>query len=163
MKTLTKFVLLLVATFSVSCMIGNKGIAGSGNVVKETRNLSGFTSIRVEKGIEVSLEQNQGFEVVVEADDNLQAHIITKVENGTLVITSEYNSWTNSTKKVFVKMPVVESIDVGGGASLKSKNVLRSDEITIKSSGGGSIREAARGFVASCARCSVSCRSPCCT
>lgn len=140
MKTLSKLALsLFAAALFASCNVGIKSISGSGNIVKENRNLSGFTEIRAEKGLDVRVSQSEGFEVTVEADDNVAPHIITKVENGILVITSEYNNYNDVTKNVVVKMPIIKGIEVSSGASLKSENVLRSDGVTVKSSSGASI------------------------
>lgn len=140
MKTLSKLSLsLFAAALFASCNVGIKSISGSGNIIKENRNLSGFTEIRAEKGLNVKVSQGEGFEVTVEADDNVAPHIITKVENGTLVITSEYNNYTDVTKNVTVTMPVIKAIEVSSGASLKSESVLRSDGVTVKSSSGASV------------------------
>jgi hypothetical protein len=139
MKTLSKLALAIAVTgLFVSCS-GIEGIRGSGNVITQNRNVSDFTSVKAEKGLDVTIDQGNEFQVAVEADDNVQPHIITKVENGTLIITSDYNSYTNVTKNISVKMPVIKSLETGSGASLKSKNILRSDDIIVKSASGSSM------------------------
>lgn len=145
LKLVFSFSKIVIATAIVmtlnSCQFGVHSITGSGNVTTETRELSGeFTHIEAEKGLEVVVEQSPTAAVIVEADDNLQSHIITKVENGVLKINSDYNSYLNvKSKKVTVKMPVIEGIETGTGVSLTSGNILKSDEMTIKANSGSSI------------------------
>ena len=130
---------ILIAFGFTSCKIdiGDKGITGSGNITTQTRNVGNFTKVSAERGLDVVIEMADQTSVVVEADDNLQSHIKTTVENGELTITSDYNSYTNvKSKKVTVKMPVIKGIDIKSGASLKSANTLRSDNFTIETSSG---------------------------
>lgn len=132
-------VALTLASCNANFDLGNS-IKGSGKVVTEKRNLSNFDKVTVANGLECEIVQSDNFEVIVEADDNLIQDIKTKVENNTLVIYSEYNSYINVTsKKVTVRLPKVLSLETSSGASLKSINVLTGEDIKIKSSSGSSI------------------------
>ena len=133
-----KFVcLLLVSTTFLSCgVIETKSITGSGNVIKQTRNVSNFTGVSAGSGINVTVSMADAFEVVVEADDNVQQHLITKVENNVLVITSEYGNYRNVTRNVMVKLPVLKSLNVSSGASLRSSGVLRGENVSVETSSG---------------------------
>jgi hypothetical protein len=140
MKTTFKtFLVLAIGLLFTSCFIDTKGVQGSGNVTKENRSLSGFTNINVDSGMEVTVTHGETFEVIVEADDNVQSHIMTTVENGTLYISSDANTFTDVTKHISVKMPRVEGIEVGSGATLESGNTLRGTNIKITANGGSSI------------------------
>lgn len=130
--------LFAIALFT-SCNIEVKGIKGSGNVTKQNRNLSGFTTVRAESGMDVTIKYGDAFEVTVEADDNVQPHIITVVENGTLIIKSDYNSFTDVTMEVSVKMPAIKGIEASSGSSIESQNTLISDNITIEAGSGSAI------------------------
>jgi uncharacterized alkaline shock family protein YloU len=90
----TKVLLVAIAAFLFSsCNQVFKGIKGTGNVQTEKRTITEkFTKISVSRGLEVILEQGNSVTVEVEADQNLLSHITTKVENGTLVITSDVNA-----------------------------------------------------------------------
>lgn len=138
---ITKIVIAaVVAVLFGSChsniSLGNK-ITGSGNVTKEVRNLSGFTKILVYKGLDCEVQQSDKFAVIVEADDNLHEGITTTVENGLLKIDSRYNGYKNvSSKKIIVQMPVIVTLESTGGASLKSLNTLKGENITVKTSSG---------------------------
>ena len=131
--------LAVVASLLVSCQFNT--ITGSGNVVTEKRNVAGnFTSIKAEKGLEIVLEQSQETEVSVIADDNLQKHITTKIFDGVLVISSDFNSYRNvRMKKVVIKMPKVDAIKISSGAHFESRNTIRSQDLSIESSSGATI------------------------
>lgn len=135
-----KLVLLCTAvSLFASCQFN--GITGSGNVTTEKRNIqSEFKSIEASKGLDIVLEQTNTTSVNVIADDNLQKHITTKVENGVLIISSDYNSYRNvKMKKVIVQMPFIEGITIKSGAKLESRNTIKSPSIAIESSTGASI------------------------
>ena len=90
MKTTLKLIVLLLTLSLTSCN-GNlnliDGIEGSGNVITEKRKIeASFTKIQASTGVEVILEQGSPTEVEVEVDDNLMKYIVTKVENGTLIV-----------------------------------------------------------------------------
>jgi hypothetical protein len=129
----------LICLFFASCQF--QGIKGSGNSTTENRSVdSNFKSIEAGKGIDVIIEQNNEVLVTVIADDNIQKHIVTKVENGVLIITSDTNNFYNvKSKKVVVKMPIIEGIQVISGASVQSRNIIKSNSLSINSSSGSKI------------------------
>lgn len=134
-------VALFCAIFFASCNISSgESITGSGNVTTETRNVGNFKGISTANALDVEIEQSDSFEVVVEADDNLQKHIITRVENGILVIESEINSYRNVTaKRIKIKMPTISSIEATGASSINSINTLISEDLLVDSSSAGDI------------------------
>jgi hypothetical protein len=142
---ITKFIVItLIALFFGSCnrMVGLKSIVGSGNVTTENRTVQGeFKSVEVSNALDLVIEQSNTTEIIIEADDNLQKEITTTVENGVLVIACEYNSFVNiKSKKVTVKMPVIEGLEASSAATIHSKNTLKGDHINLASSSAGTIR-----------------------
>ncbi|MGO4905773.1 head GIN domain-containing protein [Flavobacterium sp. W20_MBD1_R3] len=141
---ITKFILVvLTALLFASCnhSINLNAIKGSGNVTTESRIVDGdFKSIEVNNAIDLVIEQSDKTEIVVEADDNLQKHITTKVENGTLVISFDKNSFSNaSSKKVTVKMAVIDELEATSSATISSKNIVKGENIRLNTSSGASI------------------------
>lgn len=134
---------LLLATAALSltgCVIKNsRSIEGSGNVVEQDRHLSGFSNVRVENGMNLKIEHADKFQVIVKADDNVQPHVMTNIEEGTLVIRSDYNSFTDVTMSVIVRMPMVNKIEADGGTSVQSQNTLVGESIDIEADGGSSV------------------------
>lgn len=118
-----------------------KSIEGSGNVTTEKRNVQGdFKSVEVNNAIDLVIEQSDKTEIIVEADDNLQDEITTTVENGVLIIACDYNHFINiNTRKVTVKMPIIESLQASSSATIKNNNTLIGENIKIDASSGAEI------------------------
>lgn len=133
-----------VALLFSSCGNGIfNGIKGTGNVQKEMRSVSGkFTKISVSRGIEVIVEQGNDALIEVETDQNLLKHIITKVENGTLVVTSDENIYSADAETVHVKLPIIDGLETTSGSNIKCKSILKGTNIAIKSSSGSEIEAA---------------------
>jgi hypothetical protein len=140
---ITKFIIVtLTALLFSSCRYSidsdsfGKSITGSGNVSTESRNVSGdFKSVKVSNAIDLIIEQSDKTEISVEADDNLLNEITTKVENGVLIVACKYSSFVNvESRKVTVKMPVIEALEASSAATIKSTNTLKGETIFIKSS-----------------------------
>lgn len=114
-----------------------EGLDGNGNVITQTRNVDGsFTKIEASRGLNVTLEQAASHFVEVEADENLQEHITTKVENGTLIITSDESIDGAATKNIHVKLPSLTSVQTTSGSSMTTKNSFNGTDIKVKTSSG---------------------------
>ncbi len=61
-------------------------IKGNGQVKKETREVSNFTSLSSQGSMNVQISYGNSNSIVVEADENLLPYIETTVENGKLLI-----------------------------------------------------------------------------
>lgn len=134
---ITKFVIATItALLFASCNFNMNAIEGSGNVTTEKRTVQGdFKNVSVSNAIDLVIEQSDKVEITVEADDNLQREIITKVENGTLVIECKYNSFRNITsKKVTVKMPIIDKIEASSASTVQSVNIIEGEDITLETS-----------------------------
>ena len=113
------------------------GIDGNGNVTTEKRNIEGnFTKIEVSRGLNVTLEQADNYFVEVEADENLQDHITAKVENGTLIITTDENIDEATAKNIRVKLPSLTAIETNSGSSVTTNNTFNGIDINVKTSSG---------------------------
>ena len=141
---ITKFIIVtLMALLFSSCghSMNFNGIKGSGNITTETRAVNqDFKKIEVSRGIKVIVEQSDNKSITVETDDNLQQHIITKIENGVLIIESDEGYNTNETPVVNVKMPVTNGLSASSGSEIISSNTLITENIDVKSSSGSEIK-----------------------
>ena len=141
---ITKFILVaIIALLFASCnhSINLNSIKGSGNITTEKRLVEGnFKSIEVSNSIDVVIEQSDETGIMVEADDNLQKHIITTVENGILVISCDETYFINTeVMKVTVKMPVIEQLEASSDASITSKNTIKGENIALNTSSAATI------------------------
>lgn len=118
--------LALTAIFLLSsCNIHT--IYGSGNIITENRKTALFTGIDAGGSFEVVLKNGPQTEVVVESDDNVIGNIETKVTDGVLHIGFRRNgSFTNALFKVYVTMPDVSRIDLGGASTLTTNGLVKS-------------------------------------
>jgi hypothetical protein len=141
---ITQFIIVvLTALLFGSCnQLGNfKSVTGSGNVTTEKRNVEGdFKSVEVSNAIDLVIEQSNTTEITVEADDNLQKEITTTVENGVLVIACKVNNFISvKSKKVTVKMPVIEALEASSASTINSNSVLKGSSLSLVSSSAATI------------------------
>lgn len=147
---LNKTLLLLTITLMVvSCQFNR--IKGSGNITTENRPVTAdFERIDAASGLEVIVEQSETLGIVVEANDNVQKHITTNIENGVLYLKCDQSNFYNVTKKIVVRLPRIAGLEVSSGANLNSKNTLKCDNISIKSSSGAEANLVIEAEKASC-------------
>lgn len=141
---LTKFIAITIAAIlftSCDFTIHTNRIKGSGHVTTENRNVSSdFKSIEISNALDLEVEQSDKAEIKVIADDNLQNEIVTKVENGVLIISCKYSNFTNvNSKRIIVKMPIIEELQASSASSIKSINMLKGTSINLHASSAANI------------------------
>lgn len=143
MNTTFKILGLLITLALTSCNANlnlGKGIDGSGNIITEKRSINEiFDKISSSSGVTVIVEQGSPTDVEVETDDNLMQYVITKVENGTLVVKVEGNINSMSSIDVRVRMSSISGLESSSGSRISSKNTLKGNSISVKSSSGSEI------------------------
>lgn len=156
---ITKFIVVtLMALLFSSCKYSvdldgfGKSITGSGHITTENRMVHGdFKSVEVSNAIDLVIEQSDKTEIIVEADDNLQKEITTKVENGVLIVACDYNSFINvKSRKVTVKMPIIEGLQASSASSIKSMNTLKGENINVRASSAADINLSIESDIISC-------------
>jgi len=115
------------------------GERGSGNVIKETRNVSGFHGIDVGGAFEVILIKANKEKVVLEIDDNLMPYVTTKVFAGILEIDNKRDFRNPTELKVTIYYKSIDEIDLSGAASIYSDDVLKTESLEIEASGASDI------------------------
>lgn len=133
---------ILVSIFFSSCRFNGNfdGIQGSGNIITQARaHTENFENIQVNGGIQLVVEQSSEKSVIVEADDNIIAHILTKVENGKLIIDSDHSYTTGKTPKVIVKLPIISGLEATSGSNIINNGKLITEKITVDSQSGSLI------------------------
>ncbi|MFT3680410.1 MAG: head GIN domain-containing protein [Ferruginibacter sp.] len=130
------FFVTIAFLFFVSCT----GVNGSGNIITEKRNVDDFKGVAAGGAFEVELT-NGPYAVEVEADDNIMKFISTEVENGVLEIrTKSGYHFNNAHTKIYVAAPEIKLLKSSGAATIKARDLLKSDgKITLESSGSASI------------------------
>lgn len=120
-----------------------KSVQGNGNVKKETRQVSEFTSLSSHGPFDVHIDYGNSNSIEVEADENLLQYIETTVENGKLVIRpkSSMNLRSKSTMTVYVSMTKIHSLQESGSGNITGNGAFQNDGKTdISVSGSGNIK-----------------------
>src|SRR5258705_475785 len=107
-----------------SCHFFHKRIRGTGNVISQARNVSGFYSVDISSAMDLYIKQDSSYSVRVETDDNLQQYIVVKEENGVLYISQQNNVNLDETGKikVYVSAPLFKSVGASGACNIFSEN-----------------------------------------
>ena len=113
-------------------------VHGSGNVVKETREVARFTGIDVGSVFEVTVVAQSEQGVEIEADDNLMPLIQTEVRGGRLHIESDKRFKSGSPVRIRISVQNIDEIEVSGAANVSISD-LKNDAIKIESSGGSKV------------------------
>jgi hypothetical protein len=137
--TLSVLVLFLVTACGLSGGLGFRTVRGSGKVISERRDVSGFVRVDVCCGMELTLTQGGSESLEIEADDNFMPEIVTRVVNGRLAI--EYQDTTNVSYrpsqpvKLYLSAVDLQEADISGGGKLDSES-FSSDRFELRLSGG---------------------------
>ena len=118
-------------------------VKGSGNIVTERRDLTGFKGINVGGIFQVEAAAQKDYGVEVEVDDNLVHRVRTEVRNGILHIDFDGHLKSRGPIVVRVSAPNFESIDASGASSVNLTD-LNSSVLNIDSSGASKIAVAGK-------------------
>ena len=153
MRGLTKiFVLLfIIAAVTTACMspFQPRLVRGSGDVIVEGRDVSGFDKILVEGAGRIILTQGDKESLTIETDDNLMEYIRVEVKGDTLEIGFEDNVVFSSgrgrialdpTDGFIFRISVIDlqAISVSGAADIEMEKI-KTDQFDITLSGAGQV------------------------
>lgn len=135
---LIAFLMLASTGLMGGCVLD--GVKGDGNVVKEDRNVSGFTSLDVSGAFTVYLYQGKTESLTIEADDNLMQYIKTEVKGDRLEIYTDKENIKKFTKmNIYLTFEELEMIDISGAVSIIGDGEMTFDELYIDGSGASDI------------------------
>ena len=125
----------------IGCGIGQPITRGSGNVVSETRDAMGFSSIALLGIGTVDLRQTGNDSLVVEAEDNLLPLLSTRIENGTLKLGVKPNVIVTPTRPVIFHVTVahIDALDVAGSGKIRA-GALKAEGFRASISGSGDVQ-----------------------
>jgi hypothetical protein len=116
----------------------NSGVAGTGNMASEKRDVSDFRGVNVGGVFQVEATAGKDFSVEVEADDNLLSLIKTEVRGGTLRIETEERLSSKNPIRVRITAPDIENLDVSGASKVSLHNISN-ENLIIDASGASKI------------------------
>lgn len=138
-QVLLFLLICLLAGSSCNLLTGENG---NGHVVKQNRQLSPFSKIKIDGVFNVILKQGDVPEVIVETDENLQGLVQTVVEGDLLLLQQKpHTSIGNSTKmNVYVTVNILSELGIGGVGNVSCANTLTQDQLILFTSGVGSTK-----------------------
>lgn len=144
MNTLIRIIVTsIISLLMLSCNFSmnlNEGVDGNKNVVTEDRNISNtFNAIKISQGLELQITQSKAVALSVEADENLQDLIMTKVENNVLSIYSTENIRRAASKKIILSLVDLSSIKATSGSDVSSTNTINSPNLDVSATSGALI------------------------
>ncbi len=122
--------------------IGWRRIKGSGNVITSDRNINRADNIKLAGSFDVEITQGPTTSVRVEADDNFQSYIITRVEGGALVIKTKNNVSFKSEHeiKIYITTNKLERLVLAGSGNIVGKGKFTgSEKLKLQIAGTGDI------------------------
>ncbi|MGV8963959.1 MAG: head GIN domain-containing protein [Candidatus Saccharimonadaceae bacterium] len=146
MNTLQKTILVLsLLALAPLCLI-----AQSSKVVKEKRNLSGFSAINISGSWDALITQGENFSVTIEASKESIDDLLIEVKDGTLYVSNNskrlriniFNK-RNDIRKVHITMPDLQKITASGGSDIIPQTPFRTDDMKIVMSGGSDLKSLA--------------------
>jgi hypothetical protein len=142
------FVILFIAAFVLSaCTINgfeispnNQTVDGSGKVVSESRDVSGFDKVDLKSIGNLTITEGSAESLTIKADDNLMQYITTEVINGTLEIGMKPNLSINPSQSIEYALEVksLSSVALSGFGNITAEKLTGKD-LTVKLSGSGNI------------------------
>lgn len=120
-------------------------VKGSGVVKSETRDVTGFTDVRVLGTGEVILRRTGADSLTVEAEDNLLPLLESRVRNGRLSLGTRDNVNISPTRPIRYHVTVKEltHVEISGSGDIRATDI-DTDRLTAEISGSGSARLAGR-------------------
>ena len=135
--------LLIAALTACGVNLGSgnvERVSGSGNVVTETRNVSGFDGVTITGAGNILIDQSGAESLTITTDDNLLQYITTEVRGGKLVIEFATGVLFDKVKDLTFKVGAknLNSIQVDGAANVEGKNIA-TENLSVKLNGAGAM------------------------
>ncbi|RLD66292.1 MAG: hypothetical protein DRI84_05065 [Bacteroidetes bacterium] len=134
-KILLGIAIALVIYLGVSSFGFFTSIKGSGNVIRETRNLETFHALEAGGEFYITVKQGTPQQVIVESDDNILPIIITKVQHGELKISTEKASIDATKMNITIVVTNINEFDISGASTIKTIGYIKSAKMEIECSG----------------------------
>ncbi|MBN2502308.1 MAG: DUF2807 domain-containing protein [Anaerolineales bacterium] len=140
MKARVFIIIILSMALMSGCVTIDFGntVRGSGNVVNESRAVSGFDEVSLRGVGTLILEQGETEGVEIEAEDNIIDLIETKVVGDKLIVETKpgYNLRPTRGINIYVSLIDISAVDLSGSGDILADE-LESEDLRIEVSGSG--------------------------
>ena len=140
MRTAARALSVLVLAVLIG---GCAQVEGSGNVVSESRDVSGITALEFGEDGDLLVEQTGTESLTITADDNLLPYLKSEVRGGRLIIGNRDGINLRPSTTIVVKLTVrnLNAISLSGDGTIDARGI-NSDQLRISVSGDGRIEAA---------------------
>jgi hypothetical protein len=129
---------LLVVLSVSACDSDVLGVRGSGNVITESRDVSGFNEIAVLGSGEVIVDINGTESLTVEAEDNIMPLLKTEVHNGRLELSIESNISPTTEVEYTISAAALDGVSIAGSGDITATGIA-ADSFNVEISGSGRV------------------------
>lgn len=131
MKIINTTLLLILALLQTACAVYE--------TKEEVRQVTSFSSLDVSGLVEVYITQADSQSIVVKVSGMPITDVITRVEDGTLFVTTK-GFHQGESVQVYVAYVHLEKISTSGSAELTGSNILNADSLLISTADAGDIK-----------------------
>jgi hypothetical protein len=114
-------------------------IHGSGKIVSQIREAEECSGLTIQNIGNVFLTQDNTQSIRIEADDNIINEVITRREDGVLLVGLKEGSYSNVTLRAYISLKTIESLIINGAGNITTQNSLNSDNLELIVNGAGNI------------------------
>jgi hypothetical protein len=142
MKKQTILLIIALVTLVGGCGFKEE-VKGSGNVITETRNVSGIKSVGLAGDAKLEIEQTGSESLTITGDDNILPLIKSEVRDGQLLLSENIDFSHDAEQRLRYKLTVkdLNEISLSGDGSIDAKNIA-TNRLKVSISGDGVIRVA---------------------
>jgi hypothetical protein len=137
-------ILAFVTTSQAQWWQGTKKVNGNGNMITQSRTTSDYNSVGLTGSMDVILVTGKEGNLKVEAEENLQQHIVTEVRGGKLLISVEkgYSISPSRNYGITITVPFtdIEGVSLTGSGDIRSSDLVKADKFYINITGSGNVR-----------------------
>lgn len=135
-----KIALTIAILLTISTLVAQTTITGSGKVITQYRELETFTSVNSPSSVDVTILKNEKSCAQVTADDNLMEFVLTEVENGVLTISMKRDISYNSPHiTVTIYTPHLSEVVMKGTGNVTVLSV-KEEYFTLTTKGTGNFK-----------------------
>jgi hypothetical protein len=135
----TAFGLMMSGCKENKTIVGADQIFGSGKLVTQHRNATGFTGTSVTNIGTVVITQDTVEGVTIETDDNILDRVKTQIVGNVLYVGLQDGSYKNVTLRVYVSVKEIELLEVTGAGDFSVSTPIHVGEIVCRITGAGTI------------------------
>lgn len=134
-------VLALSSCKNTTVNMGNGAyVKGNGIITTESREVkTDFFGVQAQGFVNVYLIKGTSQHIEIVAEENLHEHIITKVKNGVLLLSTEGNIRTSKEIRINVTYKELNTITSSGSTNVYVESELSDNKITLTASGASNI------------------------